>query len=342
MYVTAVCIDAMPAFSNNNVQVALPATVVLLWASQGFSCCSSNNNAGARKKRKAQRIRWTTTQASIFGTQHLQKQLVHWVGIDAGPIWASSCSSYKQQPIAGREKGVSPAAAMLIMILLMMHCALVLMCFPTANNKKARKGRNKQTNGWRNKQLMSQTTLILLDVSKREQSCSSSSASSSKAAVESSKLTAVLCVCVFVSLSLSFSSVSEHCCKSLNSISATTTDETPAKPAEDSQTNGNINTNLNPNQKKSEKFSSYSAMAPRPQSKLQSSWGKALGGKAPWEVLRTGGEIYPQDITPGMAARDQKTVRYTVSGTVLNICCRTELCCCCCWLECGALFNKMM
>jgi len=57
------------------------------------------------------------------------------------------------------------------------------------------------------------------------------------------------------------------------------TDETHAKPAEDSQTNGNINTNLNPNQKKSKKFSSYSAMAPRPQSKLQSSWGQSsLGG----------------------------------------------------------------
>ncbi len=103
MNVTAVCIDAMPAFSNNNVQVALPATVVVLWASQGFSCCGSNNNAGARKKRKAQRIRVTTKQASIFGAQHLQKQLVHWVGINAGPIWASSCSSNKQLIAERRE-----------------------------------------------------------------------------------------------------------------------------------------------------------------------------------------------------------------------------------------------
>ncbi len=111
-----------------------------------------------------------------------------------------------------------------------MHCDLVLTCFPTANKKKLEKEEtNKQTNGWRNKQQMSQTTLILLDVSKREQSCNSSSASSYKSScwklqVDCSTLCVYVCVCVCVclslSLSLSLSSVSEHCCKSLNSISA--------------------------------------------------------------------------------------------------------------------------
>jgi hypothetical protein len=98
---------------------------------------------------------------------------------------------------------------------------------------------------------MSRTTLILLDVSKREQSCNSSSASSSKAAVESFKLTAVVCVCVCVSLSLSLSVVFlSIAAKASTVFQELQTDETPAKPAEDSQTNGSINTNLTPNQTK--------------------------------------------------------------------------------------------
>jgi hypothetical protein len=97
---------------------------------------------------------------------------------------------------------------------------------------------------------MSQTILILLDVSKREQSCNSSSATSSKAAVESSELTAVVCECVSLSLfslSVVFLSIAAKVSTVFQQLQ---TDETPAKPAEDSQTNGRINTNLTPQPKK--------------------------------------------------------------------------------------------
>jgi hypothetical protein len=55
---------------------------------------------------------------------------------------------------------------------------------------------------------------------------------------------------VFVSLSLSLSSVLSIAAKVSKVFQQLQTDETPAKPAEDSQTNGNINANHTPNQKK--------------------------------------------------------------------------------------------
>jgi hypothetical protein len=75
------------------------------------------------------------------------------------------------------------------------------------------------------------------------------------------------------------------------------TDETPAKPAEDSQTNGSINTNLTPDQKKVKKSLELQRHSSQTAVKFQSSSAEALGGKAPWAVLRTG-EIYPAGTTP--------------------------------------------
>jgi hypothetical protein len=69
------------------------------------------------------------------------------------------------------------------------------------------------------------------------------------------------------------------------------TDETPAKPAEDSQTNGSINTNLTPPTKKKVKKSRATAPSlTQTAVKFQSSSAKSSWGKAPWAVLRTDGK----------------------------------------------------
>jgi hypothetical protein len=60
-------------------------------------------------------------------------------------------------------------------------------------------------------------------------------------------------MCVFLSLSLSLSHsvvFLSNAAKVSKVFQQLQTDETPAKPAEDTQTNGNINTNLTPDQKK--------------------------------------------------------------------------------------------
>jgi hypothetical protein len=82
--------------------------------------------------------------------------------------------------------------------------------------------------------------------------------------------------------------------KSQQYFSKLQTDETPAKPAEDSQTNGSINTNLTLNHKKSKKNLELQRHSSQIASQTpKASPPKALGGKAPWAVLRTlgGGRI---------------------------------------------------